>query len=116
MVEVLRERWKLLTGPLALLIVGSGAVLKPHMVYDRFIWKYFWGPVVADAANQATAVFSGVVAHRGYNLVNEVGYGLLLIYAILLLVELLKRFDIGEGKGFILPFVPFIVSGGLLRV
>ncbi|MFB6265955.1 MAG: DUF63 family protein, partial [Candidatus Nanohaloarchaea archaeon] len=116
MKEVLEERWKLLIGPLGLLVLFLGVVIRPHLVYDRFIWKYFWGPIAADATNQATVMFNGVVAHRGYNLVNEVGYALMLLYGILLLVNLLRRFDVGEEKNFILAFVPFIVGGGLLRV
>ena len=30
----------------AILVVGS--ILQRELVYDRFIWQYFWGPVAAD--------------------------------------------------------------------
>lgn len=115
--EIQRDlRTYLLAGGAAAALFAAATVALPDLFYDRFLWKYFWGPVVADAANRATAVHGGVVAHRGYNLVNEVGYGLLMGYFLLLLVQLLRRFDLGAGRGFVLQFVPFVVFGGLLRV
>lgn len=114
--DSLRGRWHLLTVPAVIAFLGLLALARPETVYDNFIWRYFWGPVVADAMNQATTTLNGVVAYRGYNAVNEVGYGILLVYAVLLLVAVFRRFDIGEEKGFVLPFVPFVIAGGLLRV
>lgn len=115
--EIQRDlRTYLLAGGTAAALLAIATAALPDLFYDRFIWKYFWGPVVADAANRATAVHGGVVAHRGYNLVNEIGYGLLMGYFLLILVQLLRRFDIGAERGFVLQFVPFVVFGGLLRV
>ncbi len=106
----------LLAGPASLLVLLAGYLVSPRLVYDRFIWKYFWGPVVADASGLSTVTHNGVAAHPGYTLVSELGYGLLLIYFVLLLVRTLKRFDVGEERNFIIYFVPFIVGGGILRV
>ena len=36
------------------LVVGSLAL--PRLVYDEFIWKYFWGPIYSDANNARCAV------------------------------------------------------------
>lgn len=97
-------------------IIAAGSVILPDTVYDRFVWKYFIGPVTADAQGTASVVRDGVVAHSGYTLVNEVGYGLLLVAAILLLMRVLRWYDTGGGRNFVLAFTPFIVAGGVLRV
>ncbi|MFB6294250.1 MAG: DUF63 family protein [Candidatus Nanohaloarchaea archaeon] len=97
-------------------IVAVAAAAFPSLVYDRFLWRYLVGPIVADAANQATATFHGVVAHRGYNIVNEVVYGATLLYGIGVVVELLRSREVGGQRNFVLWFIPFIVFGGLLRV
>ncbi len=106
----------LLGGTVILATVLLAAAAFPSIVYDQVIWKYVVGPVVADAANQATATYHGVVAERGYNLVNEVVYGLIVIYAITVLFHVLQRYELGRERGFILWFVPFIIFGGLVRV
>ncbi|PHQ44583.1 hypothetical protein DJ68_17695, partial [Halorubrum sp. C3] len=41
-------------GVTALLAIGS--VVFPRVVYDRFLWRYFWGPVVADGEGAQCAV------------------------------------------------------------
>ncbi|MFB6294382.1 MAG: DUF63 family protein, partial [Candidatus Nanohaloarchaea archaeon] len=107
----------LLVGGATVLATGIlAAAVFPSLVYDQFIWRYIVGPVAADAANQATATYHGVVAHRGYNLVNEFIYGITAIYAILILLQILQRYDIGRERGFVLWFVPFITFGGIARV
>ncbi len=40
----------------ALVALVGGAAAFPGQVYDRFIWQYFWGPVVADAKAASCAV------------------------------------------------------------
>lgn len=92
-----------------------GVLVKPRLFYDQFIWKYFWGPIVADSTT-GTAMYNGIVAHKGYTLVNEIGYGLILVYLLLLLITVFDRFDIGREPGFLLYFVPFVIGGGMLRV
>lgn len=121
----------LVLGPLLLILLTAGAAVAPHAVYDQFVWKYFWGPIVADAGTGSItecpvtlptmptadiACRNGVVAHSGYTIVNEIGYGAALIYLLILLVAVLKRLDVGREQNFVLYFVPFIVGGGMLRV
>jgi len=117
---------------LAAALVG-GVLLFPGPVYDRFVWQYFWGPVVADANSAICAVRSGgevtylgsqsacraadgVVAYRGYTLVNEVGYVVVLLLALLGVVFLLRRLDVGGEKRFFYALFPFMLFGGALRV
>lgn len=111
----MHENRVLMAGAAILVIIGLGAALFPGTVYDQFIWKHFWGPIVADAGT-GTAVHNGVTAHAGYTLTSEIGYGLILGYLLLLLVTVLKRLDVGTERNFVVFFVPFVVSGGLLRV
>ncbi|MDY6776775.1 MAG: DUF63 family protein [Candidatus Nanohaloarchaea archaeon] len=113
--DVLEEKLPL-AGPLALLFTALIWFFRPRAVYDRFIWKYFWGPVVADARGVASVTYHGVEAHPGYTLVSEAVYGLVLVYFLLLTVRLLDRIGSGRERNWVLYFVPFVVSGGLLRV
>ena len=34
------------------LLLGVALLAFPTLVYDRFVWQYLWGPVVADATSQ----------------------------------------------------------------
>jgi len=133
--EVLSERtW--LGGALALvggLVVGSLAL--PELVYDRFVWQYFWGPIYSDANNARCAVQtdqgvellatdaacqaaadSAVVAYTGYSTVSTVGYMLVLLFALVGVLHLLDRLEVGSDRRLIFALVPFMLFGGALRV
>jgi uncharacterized membrane protein len=120
----------------ALLIVGALAL--PRLVWDRFLWHYFWGPVYADAANARCAVIDGgggaprllgsdaacrtadtggaIVAEPGYTVVSEIGYAVTLIFFLIGVLYLLRALDVGHRKGFFFALVPFMFLGGALRV
>lgn len=116
------------------LIVGSiiGVVSFPRQVYDGFIWRYFWGPVVADGSVGACAVrengqtsilvspsectqATGIVAYPGYTPTSTISYALILVLALVGIWFLLQRLDIGNSHGFFYSLVPFMVFGGALR-
>jgi uncharacterized membrane protein len=116
---------------LAALIGGS--LLFPRIVYDGFVWHYFWGPVQADANAAFCAVRQGgttrylyesaacsaapePVAYPGYTLVSEVGYVVILLIALAGLVFLLDRLDVGSDRDLFFALLPFIFFGGALRV
>jgi uncharacterized membrane protein len=121
-------------GVLAILaVLVGGSLAFPELVYDRFLWHYFWGPVQADAHSAVCAVRAdGVtqyltsstacasaaepVAYPGYTLVSEVGYMVTLLIALSGLVFLLRRLDIGSDRGFFYSLLPFVFFGGALRV
>lgn len=101
--------WLILLGvPSALLMVGS--LLFPEIFWDRFLWRYFYGPVVADAEGQDV---NGITA--GYNPVNTAGYALALIVTFLGVYELLEHFEVEVKKKMIYSILPWIVLGGSLR-
>ena len=118
----------------ALLAVGSLAL--PELVWDRFLWHYFWGPVFADANNAACAVMrtggpellgsraaceaavgsGAIVAEPGYTLVSEVGYAATLLFFLLGVLYLLRSLGIGQDRELFFALVPFMFFGGVLRV
>jgi len=100
-----------------LCIVIGGVYLFPELFYDQWIWKYYWGPVVADATPSAsTAIHNGVVANEGYTLVSEITYGILLIIALFYVYKLLKKLHITINWRFCLALFPYIVYGPVTRV
>ncbi|EMA56955.1 DUF63 family protein [Halorubrum kocurii] len=120
-------------GVTALLAVGSAVF--PRIVYDRFLWRYFWGPVAADgqgaqcavrdaggtellgssAACTAAVEAGEVVAEPGYTTVSTVSYVVILLAMLIGVVFLLRRLDIGTELRFFYALFPFMLLGGALR-
>lgn len=117
----------------ALLAFGFGVLLAPELVWDRFLWHYFWGPVYADANNAVCVVMdggttelfystvacqdaAGIVAEPGYTLVSEAGYAISLVFFLIGVLTLLHRLEIGDTKQLFFALVPFMFFGGALRV
>ncbi|KAB1193981.1 DUF63 family protein [Haloferax sp. MBLA0076] len=124
--------WGLGVAAILVALVG-GSLAFPRVVYDGFIWKYFWGPVQADAnsavcatratgvteylgSSSACAAAAQPVAYPGYTLVSEVGYMVTLVIALTGVVFLLRRLDIGEKPRFFYALIPFMFFGGAFRV
>jgi uncharacterized membrane protein len=120
----------------AVLAFAAGALLAPELVWDRFLWHYFWGPVYADANGAACAVMQpggpellydtgactqadaagSVVAEPGYTVVSEIGYAVTLVFFLVGVFELLQRLAVGNSKRLFYALVPFMFFGGALRV
>jgi len=120
----------LLAGVLALV---AGALAFPRQVYDEFLWRYFWGPVVADAYGAPCAIRSGgettivtdatectaaagIVAEPGYTTLSTVSYAVVLIFMLIGVIFLLRRLDVGDSPRFFFSLFPFMLFGGALRV
>ena len=127
--------WLAAAGAIVALLAG-GSLLARELVYDRFLWQYFWGPVVADGNGAACAVRSPggpveylgslsactsaeldglIAAYPGYTLVSEVGYISVLLFALLGVVLLLRRLGIGGERDLFYALFPFMLFGGALR-
>ncbi|MDZ5810127.1 DUF63 family protein [Halorubrum sp. AD140] len=126
--------WAAVVGGVALLL-AIGSVVFPRAVYDRFVWRYFWGPVVADgegaqcavrdaggtellgsASACSAAVEAGdVVAAPGYTTVSTVSYVVVLLGMLVGVVFLLRRLEIGDELRFFYALFPFMLLGGALR-
>ncbi|MCX6668124.1 MAG: DUF63 family protein [Euryarchaeota archaeon] len=96
-------------------IISIGCFVLPTIFYDQWIWKYYWGPVVADASGH-TAYYNGVRASEGYTLESEITYGLILVIAIFGIYKLLKKYDIKIDWRFALALMPYILFGPTSRV
>lgn len=102
-----------LLGILAVIVIGY--LLWPELIYDQWIWKYYWGPVVADASGQSVS-HNGVVAEEGYTLFSEITYGIVLVFALYGLYKLLKKLEIKIDWYFCLALLPYILFGPVTRV
>jgi uncharacterized membrane protein len=98
-----------------LCIIAAGVMLLPHLFYDQWIWKYYWGPVVADATGHPVS-WNGVSATEGYTMASEITYGLILIIALYALYKLLKKLQIPIDWTFCLALMPYILFGPVTRV
>jgi len=88
--------------------------LWPGTVWDAFLYRYFWGPVEADAGVEPSV--PGQNPETGYNPVSTAGYGLLLAGGVFLVYRVLKRFSIEIDPRFIAALVPYILLGSVGRV
>lgn len=108
-----RNWWMLyLGGPLATVSVAYLAF--PDLVYDRYIWQYLWGPVVADAAGEPIT-HDGIRAVKGYNPVNTATYVVILLYSLPGIRALLATFHIDLDTQFAYGLAPILVAGGIMR-
>ncbi|MFW6072264.1 MAG: DUF63 family protein [Thermoplasmatota archaeon] len=98
----------ILVGVPCLLFLGS--VLLPDIFWDSFLWKYFWGPVVADSKDRTV---DGISA--GYNVVNTFVYGICIIISFFGIYELVDHFKIKIDSRFLISLLPWIALGGTLR-
>jgi len=127
--------WAIAVAAVIGLLVG-GSILFPRTVYDRFLWRYFWGPVAADgqvaqcavrpasggtellasASACAEAAASGaVVAFPGYTTVSTVSYVVVLLGMLIGVVFVLRRLEIATERRFFYALFPFMLFGGALR-
>lgn len=93
----------------------AGLLIAPDIFYDQFIWKYFWGPVVADAADHSVS-YHGIRAVEGYTLLSEFIYGMLLLAVFYSMYRFFKFFNIQINTSFFIASLPFIILGSTLRV
>ncbi len=116
--------------------VAGAAVAFTERIYWGFLWRYFWGPVVADALGESCLVYvrssgevvsgataggcartaANFVAEPGYTLVSEAGYMIVLVFMLVGVYFLLQRLDLTPYRQFFFALVPFTLFGGVLRV
>jgi uncharacterized membrane protein len=106
--------WWLLYLVVPVLLVGGGLLAYPELVYDRFIWQYLWGPVVADAS-ASPVTHEGIRATAGYNLINTLTYVLSILYSLPGLRAFLTTFEIDLTTRLAYGLVPLIIAGGAMR-
>ncbi|MFO8110000.1 MAG: DUF63 family protein [Thermoplasmata archaeon] len=92
------------------LILVAGSLLLRSIFWDGFLWRYIWGPVVADTRGEP---INGISS--GYNVVNTTVYAVSLLLAVLGILEIFKRYRIRMDRGLILSLLPWILLGGTFR-
>jgi len=91
------------------------ALIFPDVIYDNFIWRYFIGPVVADAVGHPVS-YHEVEAVAGYTLLSEIVYGVILLIMFYLLYRLFQLVGIQPDFRFFVGASPFLLLGATLRV
>lgn len=107
----------------------SLSFLFPERFYDQFIWKYFWGPIVADAHGvsqvgrfggktfiPSAGVDGSVTAEPGYTIISTLTYGAILVFALIGARVAFQYIEYDFSKETVLSFVPLMFFGGLIRV
>jgi uncharacterized membrane protein len=111
----------------------AAALAFPRRVADGFLWRYFWGPVDADAHGATCAVRSGgaterlysaaacraadgVVAEPGYTTVSTVTYAIVLVFMLVGVLLLLRELGVEMSPALFFALFPFMLLGGALRV
>ena len=84
--------------------------------YDNFVWKYYWGPIVADAENRSVMIFNGVQAQSGYNSVNTISWAILLGVCLFGLAQMLERFNARMDAKLIIGATSWVVAGSIFHV
>lgn len=124
------------TAVAAVVVLAAGALALPRLVWNRFLWHYFWGPVYADAHNARCAVMEGggtelftdpaacqaaasrgaIVAEPGYTLISEVGYAVTLVFMLVGVLYLVRDLGVDDDRRLFFALIPFMLFGGALRV
>lgn len=113
------DRLPLWTVPATLVIVPALAALLAKFspaFYRDVIWKYYWGPIKADAENRISLVHDGVIAHSGYNLVNTLSWAVLLGLCILGIAQMLRHYRTPMDSRLIVAATSWVVVGSMAHV
>ncbi len=92
------------------IVLILGCLLLPDLFWDNFLYKYFWGPVVADKEGRPVDGIS-----EGYNPLSTIIYGGLLALAILAMYRVARRFRVEVDFLFIASCIPLFLFGGVAR-
>lgn len=95
-------------------LLGVAAWWFPEAVYDAFVWRYYYGPIVADAAG-VPVERGGVTAVAGYNLVNTLTWAVVLGVALWNLLDVFRRHRLSLERPLVYATVPTIVAAGTIR-
>jgi uncharacterized membrane protein len=92
------------------LALALGAILFPREVWDGFLYRYFWGPVVSDSQDRTV---QGIA--EGYNVVSTITYALLLGLAAMAMYWATRRLRLQVPFALLLASVPLFLFGGVAR-
>ena len=121
--------------PLAITAIIAFLVVFRGTAYDTF-WRYFWGPILADATGSACAVkggstasgyggkivrdfevvqytnmcsgLEGIVAYPGYTYVSEIGYALILVLLLFAVAKVFSQMGIELDTQLVFSLIPYM--------
>lgn len=102
-------KWTLIVS-LPMVAVAVAALLFPQAVWNDFLYRFFWGPVVSDSQEHTV---SGVP--EGYNVVSTISYALLLGIGFLGFYGLARFLRLKVDVQLVLASIPIFLLGGLAR-
>ena len=107
------RHWKLVWASIILIptaFIALGSIVLPGLIWDNFVWKYIWGPIVADALGES----QGDIA-EGYNVVNTTVYAIILAVAVLGIWRAFSYLSIRLDAAFMVAMVPWVLLGSSAR-
>lgn len=86
--------------------------------FENIIWKYYWGPIKADAEGAVCQPFNGTgaLACSGYNVVNTASWAVLLALCILFVLQLLQRLQAKMDNRLIVGAAGWVAAGSVFHV
>jgi uncharacterized membrane protein len=92
------------------LVLAIGAIVFPHEVWDGFLYRYFWGPVVSDAQDRTV---QGIP--EGYNPISTITYAVLLGAGLIAMYWATRRLRLRIDLAFLMASIPIFLFGGVAR-
>mgnify|MGYP001139489026 CR=1 FL=1 len=108
-----RNKIELSVGITAITLISITVILGilfPSKVWDPFLWRYFWGPIVADAGGDAGDITAS------YNIYDTITYGIILALSAYYIHRLFEYLKLRVGFLFFLALSPIIIIGPSTRV
>lgn len=97
-------------------VIAILALIAPTTFYDNFVWKYYWGPIFADAARSGTQYHNGVGADGGYNMLNTLTWAVLMGLCLVGLTQILNGLKQKMNNTVILGAAGWVVAGSVWHV
>lgn len=91
-------------------VIGLGCLLLPDLFWDGFVWRYLWGPIVADVEGTPQGNIS-----EGYNPVNTAVYAIVLAVAVIGIWRSFTHLGIRLDAPFMVAMVPWVLLGSTAR-
>lgn len=91
-------------------VIALGCLLLPGLFWDGFVWRYLWGPIVADAEGTPQGGIS-----EGYNPVNTTVYAIVLAVAVIGIWRSFNHLGIRLDAPFMVAIVPWVLLGSTAR-
>jgi uncharacterized membrane protein len=107
------QHWKLVWASIIIVppaFIAVGILVWPEVFWDNFVWKYIWGPIVADAKRAP----QGGIA-EGYNPVNTTMYAIILAVAVIGIWRAFSYLGIRLDAAFMVAMVPWVLLGSTAR-